>query len=145
LTGLWAFVGAVAGAFLAITTQVCGLWISRRVEIHARQIREIALLRGELRDIQRHCEANIEILDNVDLAKGVPLRVHFDKMMIYESSIIFSEDTYRSIHERYSEEIYRLKTMIRNMNLEIDFFGSYLSQIPTDQSHPEALIYLREN
>lgn len=122
MAGLWAFLGAIAGAFLAIITQVVSQWLTKRVETSARQKKEIALLKGEISDIWRHCTANLEIVENIDLERGAPLRIHLEKMKVYESSIIFSENTYRAIHERYAQEIFRLRLMIRNINLEIEFF-----------------------
>jgi len=84
---------------------------------HAEQLK---LLTGEIEDLTRHCVANLVVLKSIDLDKGIPSDLHFEKMKIMDTSLIFSSDTYSFIDSKYTGYINRLKLEIRNINIEIE-------------------------
>ncbi|WP_298534961.1 hypothetical protein [uncultured Algibacter sp.] len=89
---------------------------------------ELKLLNSEIEDIQRHCKANIKVLDIISFDNGkLPSSMHFKKLKVYESSILFSPEMYRSIKVKIAKDLYRFKTEIRNVNIEIDTLLDYLN------------------
>ncbi|WP_113653858.1 hypothetical protein [Pedobacter namyangjuensis] len=101
-------------------------WI-RKKEKKLKHKRQLKLLISEIEDLMRHCYINLAILKIIDLEKGKPSDLHFEKMkIITDSSILFSTDTFTFISSKYTKHINRLRLNIRNINLEIDKILSYI-------------------
>ncbi len=86
---------------------------------------QLKLLLSELEDLIRHCIANLQVLRSMDLEKGIPSDLHFEKMKVMESSVLFSADTFLIINSQYTRYVNRIKLEIRNINLEIDYLLTY--------------------
>ncbi len=113
-------VPAIITAGTAVLGILIGIFIKPRVDFYLSSRRELRLLISEFEDMIRHINANIEVLDQIDLSMGIPAIIHLEKMKIPESSIIFSSDTYRNIYNKHSRLIYELRLIVRNINIEID-------------------------
>lgn len=81
--------------------------------------KELRQLIAELWDIQRHCNENAKVLDHIDLSKGIPSNMYFERMKIPESSILFSAETFRRIQVDYAQLLYRVRLIVRNINIEL--------------------------
>lgn len=110
-----------------------GIFIKPRVDFYLSSRRDLRLLISEFEDMIRHIKANIEVLNQIDLKKGIPAIMHLEKMKIPESSIIFSSDTYRNIHNKHSRLIYELRLIVRNINIEIDSTVFFLQKEETSR------------
>lgn len=114
----------IAIIFTAIATsagQYASVFWIRKKEKKLKHKRQLKLLISEMEDLMRHCHINLAILKFIDLEKGKPSDLHFEKMRIVtDSSILFSNDTFAFIKSKYTNHINRLRLNIRNINLEID-------------------------
>lgn len=110
----------LVGAVLTTAFQFLSALLTKTSDKKLKHKDQIKLLSSELEDLIRHCIANLEVLKSIDLDKGIPSDMHFEKMKVMESSILFSSDTYIHIESKYTRYIHRLKIEIRNINLEID-------------------------
>ena len=96
--------------------------------------RELKRLIEELADMKRHCYANDEILKQIDLSQGLPSAMHFEKMKIPESSILFSSETFRTIYMKHSRQVYELRLIVRNINIELEETVKYIATDRCKQS-----------
>ena len=98
-------------ATVVITTagQFVTALITRSSERKLKHKDQLKLLLGELEDLIRHCIANLAVLESMKIEEGVPSSMHFEKMKVMESSILFASDTYLFIDTKYTRYIHRLK------------------------------------
>lgn len=89
---------------------------------------ERKLVLAELMDIRRHCLSNLDALSRIDLELGVPSVIHFHKLKIIDSSVLFSSETFRNINTAHSPLIYRLRIVVHNLNVEADAIIDYLTK-----------------
>lgn len=115
------------GAASTITGTIIVNLVKRWIEAKVPADKECKLLAIELKDIERHCNENAKVLNFIDLANGIPSSMHLKKMLIPESSIIFSSETYRRIYLEHSELTHELKLIVRNNNIEIQQIIDYQS------------------
>lgn len=87
---------------------------------------QFALLTSELSDLQRHCSANLKVLNEMKLSEGIPSRIHFEKLKIMESTILFSPKVYINISSKHISKIHRTRLEVRNINIEVDYVLSLL-------------------
>lgn len=115
----------LAGVVFTSAFQFLSFLLTKSSDKKLRHKDQLKLLSGELEDLIRHCIANLSVLKSMNTEEGVPSNLHFEKMKIMESSILFSADTYLMIDSKFTRYIHRLKTEIRNINLEIDSVLAY--------------------
>ncbi len=120
-----AFIGALA----SILVNFVWYFVSRRINI----FREITLIKGELNDLVRHFKANVSIVEAIDLEQGIPSLLHIRKLAVYEDSIIFSKESYRLTNKKRLNHLYRLKTELRNINVEVDAIHQYVQDGAVDK------------
>lgn len=106
---------------------------------------ERRLLLAELMDVCRHCLSNLDALNRIDLDRGIPSVVHFHKIKIIDSSILFSSETYRNINTAHSSLIYRLRVVVNNLNIEAATIIAYLGKEMVDREVLQTYIeYMQE-
>tara|TARA_R110002049_G_scaffold295535_3_gene482965 strand:- start:4218 stop:4784 length:567 start_codon:yes stop_codon:yes gene_type:complete len=112
---------------VAITTviQFLSAFLTKKADKKLKHTDQLKLLSSELEDLIRHCIANLNVLKSINLNKGIPSNLHFEKMKVMETSILFSPDTYSFISSNHTRYINRIKLEIRNINLEIDYIIKY--------------------
>lgn len=80
----------------------------------------------ELDDLARHCNATIEVLNNIDPNLGLPARMHFDKARMFETGLIFDNDIARSVPASLRRRFVNIRLVVRNLDRElvdfVDFF-----------------------
>ncbi len=105
--------------------------------------KEKTLILAEMEYMPIHYGKNLEVIKRLSMSESIsPSLFYLKRLKVYESSIIFSEDTYRKIHNRnLARDIYYLKTHIRNRNVEVDSFCEFVSQNMGKNSMHKALIY----
>ena len=134
-------ISAFVGALLALFSRSISLWIQRRI----RMVTEQKLVFSELKDVRRHCLSNLDALNRMDLDHGIPSAIHFHKIKILESSILFSPETFRNINVRHSLLIYRLRIVVNNINIDADSIISYLNKDNINKNVLKAYIdYMKE-
>lgn len=116
-------IGGVIGGAITFFFQL----VSIRVIKNSTNTNELQLLFGEIKDIKRHCNANLEVLDKIDLSKGIPSQMHFKKMKVSYYSIVCSTETFKAIKPVHANLIYDLKLILRNVDIEIDTVVQYLA------------------
>lgn len=104
------------GGVLSLIALVSKPWI----EAAWRGSQEKKALKGELEDLIRHMDANRKVLDTMDFDKGMPLNMHFRKLSIPDTIILFSDDAFRHLPPKWQQNVFQLRLMIRNFNLEIE-------------------------
>ena len=69
--------------------------------------------------IIQHCDANLELLRSMDVEKGLPARMHFDKMTMFETGMIFENSI--GVNTPTFLRIYfiQIRVVIRNIDLEL--------------------------
>ena len=134
-------ISAFVGAFLAFLSTSISQWVQRRIRIGIEQ----KLVVSELMDIRRHCLSNLDAMNRIDLDHGIPSAIHFHKIKIIESSILFSPETFRNINVTHSLLIYRLRIVINNLNIDADAVIHYLNKDEVDQNVLQGYIdYMKE-
>lgn len=123
-------ISAFVGAFLAFLSTSISQWVQRRIRIGIEQ----KLVVSELMDIRRHCLSNLDAMNRIDLDHGIPSAIHFHKIKIIESSILFSPETFRNINVTHSLLIYRLRIVINNLNIDANAVIHYLNKDEVDQN-----------
>lgn len=113
------------GVALTTIIQFLSTLITNKTDKKLKHTDQLKLLSSELEDLTRHCIANLNVLKSIDLSKGIPSSLHFEKMKVMETSILFSENTYTFISSKHTRYINRIKLEIRNINLEIDYLIKY--------------------
>jgi hypothetical protein len=116
------------GVVLTSLFQFLTAFITKRSDKRLNHSDQLKLLASEIEDLTRHCAANLHVLKAIDLGKGIPSGIHFEKMKILESSILFAPDTYSIINSKYTRHINRLKLEIRNINAEVQYVINYRKQ-----------------
>lgn len=124
---------ALIGALLAFLSTSVAKWVEMLMQRRMRIGIERKLVMAELMDIRRHCLSNLDALTRIDLELGVPSVIHFRKLKIIESSVLFSSETFRNINTAHSPLIYRLRIVVNNLNVEADAIIEYLSAGKIDQ------------
>lgn len=120
MTGL---IGGVIGGTISFFFRIAHMKYLK----NSNNTNELQLLFGEMKDIKRHCNANLEVLNKIDLSKGIPSQMHFKKMKVSYYSIICSTETFKAIKPVHANLIYDLKLIIRNIDIEIDTIIQYLA------------------
>ena len=133
----------VVGVVITTIFQFFSVLLIKYSEKKLKHKDQLKLLSGELEDLIRHCVANLSILESMKMEEGMPSNMHFEKMKIMESSILFSSDTYFLIDSKYTRYIHRLRIEIRNINLEIDSVIAYKkTEIPNKDILKKYVDYL---
>ncbi|MEL7399671.1 MAG: hypothetical protein AAFN68_03755 [Pseudomonadota bacterium] len=115
------------GALSALAWNALSGRISLEVKKKFEEENELEALVSELKDIGRHCSANVVVIRNIDMTKGIPMNMHLEKLKMPSTSMISSLDTYRIINSSHTELIHRMKLRIRNINIEIDGLILYIN------------------
>ncbi|MGY6521499.1 MAG: hypothetical protein ACXIUD_07215 [Mongoliitalea sp.] len=113
------------GILISSVFQLISSYVTKKTDKSLKHTEQLKLLTSELEDLIRHCIANLEVLQAIDFEKGVPSMLHFEKMKVMESSLIFSQETFNVIDSKFTRHINRLKLEIRNINIEIDHLIKY--------------------
>lgn len=114
------FLLILAGVVITSLFQYFSLRLTKSSDKKLQHKDQLKLLSGELEDLIRHCIANRAVLNSIELNLGMPSDMHFQKLKIMESSLLFSPETYQLIDSKYTRYIHRIKMEIRNINVEID-------------------------
>jgi len=114
--------GAITGVVIAVISSI----IIEFVKAKVKKRKEYTLILNEIKDLGRHFSKNVNILNQMDLSKGIPMNMHFEKLKVFEQSLIFSQDTYRTSDKKIQKHIYRFKLELRNIHIEIDDLLAYL-------------------
>ncbi|UJP64896.1 hypothetical protein [Mongoliitalea daihaiensis] len=132
------------GIFISTVFQLISSYFTKKTDKSLKHTEQLKLLTSELEDLIRHCIANQEVLHAINFEKGVPSMLHFEKMKVMESSLIFSQETFNVIDSKFTRHINRLKLEIRNINLEIDYVIKYRQgddfQLPVFKEYFEYLL-----
>lgn len=113
------------GVFITTIFQLLSIYLTKKSDKSLKHTEQLKLLTSELEDLIRHCIANLQVLRSIEIEKGIPSMLHFEKLKVMESSLLFSQDTFVFINSKYTRYINRLKLEIRNINLEIDYVIKY--------------------
>jgi hypothetical protein len=110
--------------YLAITIGVLGwfvtVWLRPVMQRRLQQKNEIRYLREEFRDLARHINLNIGVMDLIEKSGSLPLEMHIAKLKIPKDSAVFSIDTLKLADPRIASRLYEMRLKMRNLNLEID-------------------------
>lgn len=120
-------ISGLIGGIIGGSISFCFRLVYMIVVKNSTNANELQLLFGEIKDIKRHCNANLEVLNKIDLSKGIPSQMHFKKMKVSYYSIICSTETFKAMKPVHANLIYDLKLIIRNIDIEIDTIIQYLT------------------
>jgi hypothetical protein len=115
-------ISALVGATAAFLYSIISEWVRNLLK----RKKEVTLILAELDAIYKHILSNLNIIESIDLKMGVPHRMHFEKMKIHQNSILFSSDTFRTISSKHGMVIYRLKLILRNIDIEAQAIVDYI-------------------
>ncbi|MCP4182256.1 MAG: hypothetical protein GY761_02930 [Hyphomicrobiales bacterium] len=102
--------GFVSGLFTLMTP-----WMDH----YFRRGRYRKLFVFELSDIIRHCEANVELMQRIQDANGIPARMHLEKMLVFETGMIFDNEMLSSMPVWLQRRFVGIRVAVRNVNLEL--------------------------
>lgn len=80
----------------------------------AKRAKRIAI--QEVEDIIRHCEANIVVIDDIDCMKGLPAKMHYEKMRMYFTGMLFDNNISRELPHQVRERIVNVRLIVRNLD-----------------------------
>lgn len=113
------------GILISTAFQLISNYVTKKSDKSIKHTEQLKLLASELEDLIRHCIANSDVLKSIDFNNGIPSMLHFEKMKVMESSLIFSQETFNVIDSKFTRHINRLKLEVRNINIEIDYLIKY--------------------
>jgi hypothetical protein len=116
----------IVSALVGVTAAFLYSTISEWVRNSLKRKKEVTLILAELDAIYKHILSNLNIIESIDLKMGVPHRMHFEKMKIHQNSILFSSETFRMMSSKHGMLIYRLKLILRNIDIEAQAIVDYI-------------------
>lgn len=104
-------------ALLTVATKLVNDWM-----LAEKELRQVI---AELSDLRRHFGENVKIIKAMDINRGIPSAMHFEKMKTPEDSIVFSPETFRRIKSEHAELIHEIRLIVRNGNIELSEVIAY--------------------
>jgi hypothetical protein len=119
IAAVLASVAALTAAFVAALSTALAPLLQSLTERVVERRRSRLILIEEISDISRHLQANLEILNAIDLAHGRPARMHFDKMKMFETNFLCDNNVVRNFPDRIRLRIIGIRLLVRNLDKEI--------------------------
>jgi len=120
-----AAIAALTAALVAATGTTISPIIANVFSRRLDRSRSKKIIVDEIEDIIRHCQANFEILANMNCSHGTPARMHFDKMIMFETALIFDNNLARDLPLDLRRRTIWIRLVVRNLNKEIQDTISY--------------------
>ncbi len=112
----------IAGTISAVLLGLIVYRAQKRVMLY--QI--VNRISGELSEIYRHLGENMNVIECIDLTKGVPSQLHIRKLAITKYSSLSDEETLRNLDKKHNKFVFPMTVMVRNYNINVEIINEFL-------------------
>lgn len=112
----------IAGTISAVLLGLIVYRAQKRVMLY--QI--VNRISGELSEIYRHLGENMNVIESINLNKGIPSQLHIRKLAITKYSSLSDEETLRNLDKKHNKFVFPMTVMVRNYNINVEVINEYL-------------------
>lgn len=130
------FMGTISAVLLGLVVY--------RAQKRVLSIQIVKRVSSELEEIYRHLGENINVINSIDLSKGVPSQLHIRKLEIAQYSLLSDEETLRNLDKDDNKLIFQMMVKVRNYNINVEIVNEYVKsekhKLEIFQNHKKGLL-----